>query len=128
MQLCISLNPPSKDRKGHSSTMDKGHSSNKLDEARKDKWVQAVENMDFTHSSRKAWSLLRKISSGTTSSKPSPTGQPSPESIAKRLVKLTKFPRQKEDKKVTYKLNEIKHSQQQALEVSRPLLFEELET
>src|SRR5436190_200869 len=101
---------------------------NKLDEARKDKWVQAVENMNFTHSSRKAWSLLRKISSGTTSSKPSPTEQPSPESIAKRLVKLTKFPRQKEDIKVTYKLNEIKHSQQQALEVSRPFTSEELET
>ncbi|VVC34569.1 Endonuclease/exonuclease/phosphatase [Cinara cedri] len=32
-----------------------------LDEERRNRWLAAMEEMDYTHSSRKSWSLLRKL-------------------------------------------------------------------
>lgn len=32
-----------------------------LDDARRQRWINAVESMDYTHSSRKGWSLIRKL-------------------------------------------------------------------
>lgn len=34
---------------------------NSLSVARKTRWIKTVEEIDFKHSSRKAWNLLRKI-------------------------------------------------------------------
>jgi len=34
-----------------------------LDEERRQRWVKAMEEMDFSHSSRKSWDLLRKLGS-----------------------------------------------------------------
>jgi len=34
-----------------------------LDEERRVRWQSAMEEMDFTHSSRKSWDLLRKLGS-----------------------------------------------------------------
>jgi hypothetical protein len=36
-----------------------------LNDQRKKKWEQKVESADFTHSSRKAWKLLRDLGSDT---------------------------------------------------------------
>ena len=64
-----------------------------LDEARKNKWTQSVESMDFKHSSRKAWSLLRKLGSA----KPPPPSKPTldPNRIAAHMVNLSKGKTQK---------------------------------
>jgi len=32
-----------------------------LDEERRKRWLEAMDNLDFTHSSRESWSLLRKL-------------------------------------------------------------------
>lgn len=37
---------------------------NSLNDARRERWTEATENLNFTRSSRKAWSLLRKLSNG----------------------------------------------------------------
>lgn len=37
------------------------HLINLLDEERRKRWVSAVEELDFTRSSRKSWTLLRKL-------------------------------------------------------------------
>lgn len=34
-----------------------------FDEERRQRWVKAMEEMDFSHSSRKSWDLLRKLGS-----------------------------------------------------------------
>jgi hypothetical protein len=36
-----------------------------LTKARKEKWINTVENMDFKHSSRKAWKLIQRIDPNT---------------------------------------------------------------
>jgi hypothetical protein len=59
-----------------------------LDKARRDRWVETMENLNFTHSSRKAWSLLRKL--GSAARPPCPPSNISPDKIASRLVALTK--------------------------------------
>ena len=98
-----------------------------LDKARRDKWVETVENLNFTHSSRKAWSLLRKLSTGKKVSQTQPP-QPKPSDIAKRIFALSKSKRLPSDKSVTYKLHDIKRSQQAPLEVSKDFTLDELES
>ncbi|KAJ2950833.1 hypothetical protein O0L34_g9105 [Tuta absoluta] len=65
-----------------------------LDDARKEKWEQTVSNMNFTHSSRKAWHLLRRLTTGTAAKKTPP--KVSPNDIAERIVKLSKAPPHKQ--------------------------------
>jgi hypothetical protein len=43
---------------------------NSLDQSRRKKWVNTVENLNFTHSSRNAWALLRKLSTGESTNNP----------------------------------------------------------
>lgn len=38
-----------------------------LDEERRNRWTQAMNEIDFTHSSRESWSLLRKLGAAQTS-------------------------------------------------------------
>lgn len=97
-----------------------------LDSARREKWVDTVERLNFTHSSREAWTLLRKLSTDKPS-EPIATAQPNPNEIAKRLVKLSKPVRQPYDRKVTYRLNEIRKGRQAPLEVSQPFSDQELD-
>ena len=88
-----------------------------LDSARQEKWTNTVKNLDFSRSSRKAWSLLRKLSSGNLLNKrTNPDLDPS--DIAKRIVGISKTNRQASDRKIIYKLNNIRKSQQPTLEVS----------
>lgn len=63
----------------------------KLDEARRAKWTKTVEEMDFKHSSRKAWSLLRKIQ-GNKNSKQT-TVKVTPNQIAAHIVDTSRAPR-----------------------------------
>ena len=40
---------------------------NMLDVQRQARWMETVENLDFTHSSRKAWSTLKRLNGETSS-------------------------------------------------------------
>lgn len=40
-----------------------------LDNERRNRWITAMDNMDFTHSSRKSWELLRKLGDAQPSRK-----------------------------------------------------------
>ena len=97
-----------------------------LNDARRKKWEKTVEHLNFTRSSRKAWSLLRKLSSGKPLNE-RVVSHPDPGAIAKRIVGLSRPARQPFDKNITYHLNEVKKSQQAPLEVSRPFTSEELQ-
>jgi Reverse transcriptase (RNA-dependent DNA polymerase)/Endonuclease-reverse transcriptase len=62
-----------------------------LNTQRKKKWEQTVESTNFIHSSRKAWTLMRKLGTDLSSSPPSrPTINAN--QIATRLLKVSKVP------------------------------------
>ena len=57
----------------------------KLDRKRRDRWSEAVRSIDFSHSSRKAWSILNNL---TGRSRHSPCHYPvSADAIASQLVR-----------------------------------------
>ena len=62
-----------------------------LDNARRTRWEEITSRLDFTHSSRKGWNLIRKLSSGQqlpSSTRPSVK----PNAVASHLVKVGKGP------------------------------------
>ena len=62
-----------------------------LDNARRARWEEMTSSLDFTHSSRKGWNLIRKLSSGQqlpSSTRPSVK----PNAVASHLVKVGKAP------------------------------------
>lgn len=64
-----------------------------LDEARKEKWNKTTKNMNFRHSSRRAWSLLKKLGADShTMSKPANV---TADQVANHIVNLS---RTKKDK------------------------------
>ena len=78
----------------------------KLDRKRRDRWSEAVRSIDFSHSSRKAWSILNNL---TGRSRHSPRHCPvSADAIASQLVRYvtsflpvcadSKFPRSGEER------------------------------
>lgn len=61
----------------------------RLNENRKKRWQEKTEDIDFTHSSREAWSLLKKLGNDSV---PNPKGQKlSPNEIATRLLVLSEI-------------------------------------
>ena len=61
----------------------------KLDRKRRDRWFEAVRSIDFSHSSRKAWSILNNL---TGRSRHSPRHCPvSANAIASQLVRNGKY-------------------------------------
>ena len=61
----------------------------KLDRKRRDRWSEAVRSIDFSHSSRKAWSILNNL---TGRSRHSPRHCPvSADVIASQLVRNGKY-------------------------------------
>ena len=61
----------------------------KLDKKRRDRWSEAVRSIDFSHSSRKAWSILNNL---TGRSQHSPRHCPvSDDAIASQLVRNGKY-------------------------------------
>lgn len=61
-----------------------------LDSGRREKWKKTVENMNFTHSSRKAWSVIRKLGTAAFPNKIDPGINPN--LIATRIIQLSKVP------------------------------------
>ena len=54
-----------------------------LDQKRQERWIESVTDIDFTHSSRKAWTSINRLTGRTSAKKPCPI---SPNAIAKQLV------------------------------------------
>lgn len=60
---------------------------NALNENKREKWRTKTENLDFTHSSRKAWSLIRRLDSGKI---PTPKyNAVSPNKVASHLLSMS---------------------------------------
>lgn len=64
-----------------------------LDEARKQKWIDTVENIDMRRSSRKGWALVRKLGAAPKLNRKKP--KISPDKIACKLVQTSKVPADK---------------------------------
>ena len=71
-----------------------------LDEARKARWCQAMESMDFTKSSRKPWALMRRLGEATT--RVQQRTKINPNRIAERIKMSSKTP---SDKTFTREIN-----------------------
>lgn len=57
---------------------------------RRAKWARTTENLDFTRSSRKAWTILRKLGAAkNTVTRKERSGAVTPDMIASRIVKLS---------------------------------------
>ena len=99
---------------------------NSLNNARKDKWNDLMGKMNFTHTSRSSWSLIRKLGAANQLSNPTP--KISPNSIASRLVnvsnsiKLTK----NEVRKMKQSLHKQRKSTPPSVDLSEPFKVEEL--
>lgn len=80
---------------------------------------------DFTHSSRKAWSLLRKLGSSTPLIETKT--QVKPDEIAIRIVETSKAPNDKKNKnKIIDKLNKLKKETPEDSELSQPITIDEI--
>lgn len=71
---------------------------NNLDSKRKQRWREKTENLDFTHSSHKAWSLMKKLGTSNNTTKGQHTLRPN--SVAARLKNVGKLSVDKEHKRL----------------------------
>ena len=62
---------------------------NRLNEKRRERWTDMVESIDFTHSSRRAWHTINKLTGRINTSPPCPI---TANSIATTLVRNGRFP------------------------------------
>ena len=61
----------------------------RLDEKSQERWIETVESIDFTHSSRKAWHTINRLT-GRTASKPGKCPV-SADAIASKLLQNGRF-------------------------------------
>ena len=76
------------------------HLIESLDAARRARWEESTAQLNFTHSSRKSWSLLRRLGA---SQRPPRSSRPlvSPNAVAAHLIQVTKAPVEKTFEKQT---------------------------
>ena len=72
-----------------------------VDKTRSERWIEAVESIDFTHSSRKAWSTLHRLTGTKPKTKPPPVVKTS--DIATAFINNGKF--KNKNKTFTRKVN-----------------------
>lgn len=78
-----------------------------LDDARRSKWIHTVENIDMRRSSRKAWSLIRKLGGASKQTNRKP--RMSANRIARRVVRMSKAPANKNfTSRITKKYRELR--------------------
>lgn len=96
-----------------------------LDAARREKWVNTVENLDFTKSSRQAWSLLRKLGGANrTAREDIPI---TPNAVASHMVNVSRAPRDRgHTTEVKHDLTALKTNCPQETVHSRPFTSEEI--
>lgn len=68
-----------------------------INEKRGERWRELTSDLDFTHSSRKAWALLRKLGTAPTINRS--TISVIPNAVATRLLNLSKVPMERAEKK-----------------------------
>ena len=98
-----------------------------LDEARRSKWCQTVESLDFARSSIQAWSLLRRL--GGASQLPGARSSIRPDLIARRIVNSSKAPADKPfTRKILRDYHQLRKYTLDDTELSCPFTAEEVET
>uniref|UniRef100_H3BBV6 Endonuclease/exonuclease/phosphatase domain-containing protein n=1 Tax=Latimeria chalumnae TaxID=7897 RepID=H3BBV6_LATCH len=71
------------------------HVIESLDEARRARWEEAMESLDFTRSSWKSWNLIHRL--GAAQQPPAQSRSVvTPNQLASHMLKVTKFPVEKE--------------------------------
>lgn len=96
-----------------------------LDEARREKWINTVESLDFKKSSREAWSLLRKLGDGKSTSRSTPKIHPN--KIAAHIVTTSRGKREREfTKDIKKELRNLKANSPDESEYSQPFSTEEV--
>lgn len=96
-----------------------------LDAARRQRWASTVSNMSFTHSSRFAWSLIRKLGAAS----PPEVGSPKihPNKVARRIVRMSKMPsNRKFTRLITRKYRILRKRCPRNGEFSRPFSVDEV--
>lgn len=99
---------------------------NRLDTERLNKWKETTGSMDFKRSSRKAWSLLKKLGSSNP-----PTREPpevSADQIATRVITLSKAPSiRQQNTHIKKQLTLLRHTTTPHPEFSKPFSAEEVD-
>lgn len=98
-----------------------------LDVARRERWMETVQALDFKTSSRKAWSLLRKLNDGNKRAhKETPIP---PNQIASHIVSTSKAPRDRaHTTQIKHELTALKSTCNHQTEFSRPFSSDEITT
>lgn len=98
-----------------------------LDANRQQKWTSIMENMDFTKSSRKAWSQIRKL--GTGEKKFADKSNIDPNLIADRIVNVSRVESHKEHSKtIMLNLKHLKRNSPTSSEYSRRFTTDDIKT
>lgn len=89
------------------------------------RWTEAVEDMNFTRSSREAWSLLRKLGDSTVHAKrKSPI---SPDQVANQIIETSRAPREKRyTVEIKRELRTLRRNSPTESDFSRPFTEEEV--
>lgn len=96
-----------------------------LDNNRMIKWQETMDGMDFTHSSRKAWSVINRLDSGKTVK--AGTLPIHPNVVANRIVKMSRAPSDKaHTRTIKHQLRRLKTECQQNSPYARPISHEEV--
>lgn len=93
-----------------------------LDAARRQKWMETVEALDFKQSSRKACSLLRKLGSSNVLIRDNPTVTPN--AVVTHIISSSRAPRDHEHStQVERDFKRLKAATDSQLEYSRPFTY-----
>lgn len=96
-----------------------------LDAARRQKWIETVEALNFTQSSRQAWSLLRKLGSGNPPIRDKLIVNPN--AIATHIVSISRAPRDRDHTiQVKRELKGLKAATPLSSEYSRPFTDDDI--
>jgi hypothetical protein len=98
-----------------------------LDESRKEKWNKTMTALDFRHSSREAWSILKKLG-GKHHTRRVETSI-SPNQVANHIVNVSRMPSNKRHTtQIGKRLRDLKNECTQTHELSAPYSVAEITT
>ena len=99
---------------------------NRLNTQRQERWEETVESIDFTHSSRRAWQTINKLTG--RASKPSPCPVTA-NSIAAQLIKNGRFPDADKafTREITVEVRELRTAPSADMNLSGEFTMKEIE-